>query len=445
MKPSRFPRREFLKQGLSHACVLSAMGSQITAIQKVFAQADPSIIQDPHFLLILRTPDGNGGMDSLMGLNPWFDTKTKPSDLYLGPNYHERVLRDIGGTKISLGPAAHALAPYVSEFSIVNGLFMGRSDIGHQAATKYLLTTNSGGTFPDQGVSIISQASGDPNIITNSRLDIASIKNKFRIDLLNNSNTSISDNFYKMLSLYDDSNMFQKENKIENSKKEQLDFFVKKGEEITLKFKDRDDKTPGLPNNQLNKVIAGFASNYYQMAEVELSENSLDSHSNFDDSHIAAQTNIWNTVAEIIYRLKETSFQDTETSLYPNYVTILVLNEFGRLPFLNSTQGKDHNLLENSFLIGGKGIRPSQVIGGCALYPGSDQYNSKFSGLPIDYRTGNLISAEVWNAKREAFEKDLNVGLIRPENLWMTLQKAWGNKNIISTHKGRALEGLLKT
>ena len=104
----------------------------------------------------------------------------------------------------------------------------------------------------------------------------------------------------------------------------------------------------------------------------------------------------WDIVDDFFTTFKKIPYGNNGASLF-DHTTFMVSNEFARTPYLNSSDGKDHNPLTNSLLFAGKGIQGGQVIGGSHLItrnqsPISDAYHI---ALPIDYSTGEVTHQQL--------------------------------------------------
>ena len=85
-------------------------------------------------------------MDCTLGLNPWVMAPPKSSDLFLDANYNFKTA--VRGTEINLGPSAYALERHVQNLAVINGVFMGPTDLGHPASQNYVTTSKGSPNVP---------------------------------------------------------------------------------------------------------------------------------------------------------------------------------------------------------------------------------------------------------------------------------------------------------
>ncbi|MBX9767802.1 MAG: DUF1501 domain-containing protein, partial [Bdellovibrionales bacterium] len=123
------------------------------------------------------------------------------------------------------------------------------------------------------------------------------------------------------------------------------------------------------PSGWMRSLAAFFLTNASDFAEIALAppveKGYVDSHSDHLKNHKSAQYYVWERIAELFNVFKAIPYG--AGSLF-DATTFMVGSEFSRTPFLNPTNGKDHNPLTNSVLLAGHGVRGGQVIGESHLY-----------------------------------------------------------------------------
>ncbi len=382
----------------------------------LFSRASFGGVRDfnPHQLLVIRV---NGGMESLMGLNPWVGDRPGNEDLFIDKSYN--ILRNVKGTEVNLGPSALSLAEHAKDFSIINGIFMGASDVGHESAMQYLSRGDSNGQN-DFLASIAYNLGKKDSRVSNSILVNRSVD---------------AQSYNRYLDVQNFSTFFKNEeddNKINGFSVNRRSAFSSALNEVFLgQSKNLSEGFQGLYNSisqeyeeSLNEediqLLSSLILRDIDFAQIDISpENeSLDTHDNHEDSHSKAQKQIWDKISTYFKVLKNqgNGFQN---------LTVVVLNDFSRLPFLNSALGKDHNFFENSVLVAGANIKGGLVIGESNLFKkSSTRENSQRSGLPYDYKAARSISLKD-GVNVENYAKDLfgnkSIDMIRPYNIWATI------------------------
>jgi hypothetical protein len=181
-------------------------------------------------------------------------------------------------------------------------------------------------------------------------------------------------------------------------------------------------------------------------------ENSfLDTHS-VDDARQSGQIlgEIMNQVATIFKFLADTSY-DANRSLL-DVTTVMITSEFSRTmrqPNLAIDEcGTDHNPLNNTVLIGGKGIRGGQVIGESdfrssneklsAVHTSFDSQELKVMGKPFDFNSGTVKTSAASSYNESDYLTINNVAnsvyhlFGAPSDLWRTLGRNGPSCSVIS-------------
>ena len=414
-------RRLFLKNSGNLVLGSSALSGLASIFPNSVLGAIP-LAEPPHFFLVIRV---HGGMDSTLGLNPWLLERPDTKDLYLDQSYE--TLASVDGTEINLGPSALGLRPHVQDLSVINGIFMGTTDLGHPSAQNYITTAKTSPNAPHFIAELaenyrLYKADKRETVLFNGGLNTFDLDQLSRLPLQllvgNDSGLPYGDNpnsnaehIPLLTGINSAFGAAHNSLILDLEKKRRLDT-------ILASFKNESDEL--LPEDG---VVASFASDFARFAQVDWNEQgALDSHINFIDNHQQGQKNVWDRVSSLIEKLKKTTYLNSETPLI-NMTTVAVITEFSRLPFLNMSNGKDHNYFDNSILLAGKGIQGGTSIGGHHLFHRDNKRKeSQLSGCHIDFKTGNIIKNGYLNTSNvNQIKEDRDVELIRPENILRTL------------------------
>ncbi len=418
-------RREFLKMtgmmGLAGAVGLETLFPAL-------ARANES---DPHIFLNIRV---FGGMDCLMGINPWLQPRPHEDDLFLPEGY--QVLKRAGASAISLGPSALSLAPHVSDLAVVNGVFMGTTDVGHPAAQNYITTAKGSPNAPhfvaelaecfrklkqDQSETILFNADFNTfDLEKLSRMPLQRLK-QLALEGQGSAGSAIP---HVPISTGENA-VTRAHERIFSGKAARALF--------TAKFKEVEAQVGGLEKDLTQMDVelvaaASFAAGGARFAQVDWMYMNMDSHENFAEDHHKIQDFVWKRLARLLSVLKQIPHHISGKALFPHHVTLAVIGEFGRLPYLNSTKGKDHDFYDNSILLGGRGIKGGTVVGANHFFPRDERRKvSQLSGSHIDYVTGEVVTDGYYNlADVNQVRETRNVRLIRPENILRTLTDVFG-------------------
>ena len=417
-------RREFLKHGntfILGASALSGLASLFPGgvLAASGARKDDSL---PHLFLIVRV---RGGMDSTLGLNPWLGQRPDPADLYLDRDYE--VLASVGATEIALGPSALPLRPHVGDIAVVGGVFMGPNDLGHSAAENYMATAKA--------------KPNAPHFIA----ELAECYRQYRLDKREAVLFNGSLNTFDLTQLA----RLPIQPLLESGAEEgigggiprltALNSAFAKAHSTLLKFSGSETKRRletllddlRLSHDELlaeHAVVASFAADHARFGQIDWDYFELDAHENFIGTHQRVQRIVWGRLASLIDLMKNTAYLDTQIPLFPNLVTLLVTTEFSRLPFLNGSDGKDHNYFDNSVLLGGRGIKGGRLLGGHHLFVRDGRRRqSQLSGCHIDYGSGRVVKNGYYNTQHiDAVSEGGRVALIRPENILRSLGEVFG-------------------
>ena len=428
-------RRQFLKY-------ISALPSWALATEVInffpenlLANVSPNeTLQNPHFFVLILV---NGGMDVTLGLEPRIHQAGEDQkDVFI--EYRPEQIIQAGNLR--LGPAAEALKNYHQDLAIVNGINM-RRDAGHLSSLEYIASGNGDGTKAYLPVEIgqAMKSIGLAGVIQNSAIRLGNyevavteLQNIFSESLNSekqNENRFLG-NWSKNPSVY--------EMAINNYKKLRLPLQKISRE---LANKNPNQSLHELPPEKLISKI--FQNKLSYQAVISLNDN-LDTHSNHagkdgvPGSHWMAQSQVWAQVAEFFKAFKNTEFN--KGSLFDS-TTFMVASEFSRTPFLNNSNGKDHNPYTNSVLLAGRKIKGGTTVGSSHIIKRTNSKSSLHIATPLDYSNGNLVTI--------ADSQSLNnkkVNFIYPENLARTLVHGFGNPSgIISVNMNTPIiPGVLK-
>ena len=396
-----------------------------------FSQEEPL----PKQLLIIRV---YGGMDCLLGLNPWVESRPHPRDLYLGRDYD--VAQGPRGSEFNLGPSALPLREYALDFSIVNGVFMGANDLGHTSLENYMTTatmTTSSPHFIARPATHEYHRTGErQRLLFNGGLRTFGLEGLTEVHT-----SSLIGQREERSPLPEEINLFSKGTSSFSLARNAL-FGADERIRALSRLKSIEENENRLDVE--HAVVASFASGYAHFAQIDWDDFNLDNHSNYISRHRENQRGVWTRLTRLLSLLKETPYLDTDIPLFPELLTLMVTTEFSRPPFLNVSEGKDHNPFDNSVLLGGRGIHGGRCVGGHHLFV-ENRTESQLSGCHIDYTSGRVVKNGYYNTNLpEAVRENRQVALIRPKNIMRTLGEVFHLDQDFERHT-RPLSRLLKT
>lgn len=418
---SNISRRNFLKSIGASSLMFSGLSSLPLSVLAQQAAAKKTKTNFVVFRVI-------GGMDSLLGLHPWLDYSTlSEEELFLTYNPMTEVLKNVNGTQISLGPSAVNLKNFAKDMVIVRGVVMGASDIGHPAAIHHISTGKTALTAA-HGSSIISESltGQEKFFITNSVVQKGP-KDTYSTILTNslngvNFNQLPSDNFAGLFSVYK-----QQDNSLGNflrflSQRGKLGLFQKVVEESQAQSQtaaqDGYNQAANVATtvNPENFVLASFASEFSQVAQVDLIDESknIDTHG-AHHSHKEYQKARWDRIATFMENLKRYNLWDN--------TVVMVVSEFNRSPGKNSTSGKDHNVNDNAVALFGGGLNGGRVYGDHQLHTSQATHTtSLWTGSYLNYKKGNVENISTLKTAMGSSDRlPKHIDLIRPENVWASV------------------------
>lgn len=419
-------RRDFFK--LSGGLFL---GSQLASLFPFYARAANG--DDPHMFLTIRVW---GGMDCVLGLNPWTATVPDSGDLFLDEGYTFKT--GVGGTQLNLGPSAFALEKFAHQLAVVNGVFMGPTDVGHPAAQNYITTAKGSPNVPHFIAELAEffrrgNVNKQETILFNAELKTFDLNDLTRLPLQRLKQLALENLIPKEKVPFDsqpplsegDSTVARAQARIKAGRLSQEVFFAKY-REIAKIMKDLGHGDAAIESELV--AAAAFASDRAHFAQVDWSYLAqLDSHQNYPKEHQQSQKVAWDRLAVMLEVMSVLTHHKTGKAIFPHHATILVISEFSRLPYLNESFGKDHDFFDNSVLLGGRGIRGGRVIGENHLFKRDHRRRlSQLSGCHIDFKTGQVVKNGYYKTENvEKIAEDATVRLIRPENLLCTLAEVF--------------------
>lgn len=393
-------RRNLIKTSL----VLGASASLAYVLRNSLVR--PSLEDPDHFIVVVAL---SGGADVTQSLDPQFLNKAFDEQDYFAEYSDNQIIKK---NNILLGPAAQALLPYHQDICIVNGV-SAVNDFGHLSNLSQILSGSLSGEFSHYAVQIAGRNQAKPlGTLTNEAIvirqsdavtsDISRIFNKFTTD-----DASLA--VRKLANIISPDLKQRAENLEANDNKAyKLYRFINRKESIA--------------EASFAAVASCFAAGLSQTAAIDMSKmlnNSyFDSHTNHAGLHMRSHKEAWDQVATLFDIFKSVPYSNA--TLF-DQTTFLVVSEFSRRPFLNTSLGKDHNPYANSVLFAGRGVKGNQVIGQTKLYSRKETSDglAMHTGLPLDFNTGKIVLSAEQNAE-----------IILPENIARTLFEIFKIKDI---------------
>jgi uncharacterized protein (DUF1501 family) len=409
-------RRQFLKWygGLFAAGMLSSRLSWAAAPE------------DDHMLIVLRVW---GGADNLLCFNPWTDARPDAKDLFLDENYEFKA--NAGGTEIHLGKSAFCLEQHARHLAVINGVFMGTNDLGHPASQNYITTAKGSPNAPHFVAELAEffrkQKSGQSEtILFNADLKTFDLNKLTRLPLQRLKQLAVEGGAaggpFETPLLSTDDNAVNRAGRYVRDNAHTRKLFIDKFKEVLALTGQTGD------GNVASELIAAaaFASGLARFAQVDWSYLAqLDSHENYPLEHQKSQVEVWERLNLMLNVMSDVKHHASGLPLFPHHVTFAAITEFGRLPYLNPALGKDHDVFDNSVLLGGRGVKGGVRIGDHHLYVRDDKrLQSQLSGCHVDFVNGQTVKDGYYNLSdlgQAPSGETERVRLIRPENVLRTL------------------------
>lgn len=434
-------RREFLKNIGGLTCLSAfehlvppSLSSLVLGAQRALAsgQTDPSA----RFVLFRV----HGAMDSTLGLHPHLGSTQgiDPQDLFLGYEGENQPLEKMDGTQISLGPSARVIAPFAKEMAILRGIYVGPNDLGHPFAIQHMSSGRTQESAPHFSAYIGNQfAHTGAYVVTNSPLQTGHITSfptlltsVLREQLINmtygkkSSTLSVyansKENVTRFLDLQGQTEKLARFVEIlghQDGEFDQQEYDQQMSRGVPSDMARTRAKTKSLKDEDL--AFASLYSGIARVVQIDLRTEegqTLDTHVQHAETHLAAQCKRWERIAKFLGNLRQHDLL--------KQTLVVVVSEFNRTPGLNANGGKDHNYSDNAVALFGRGVNGGTVIGGRNLFKRSDGFPYAFwAGSFIDFDSGEVvpISKELWQSNGRVAAIPQNVNLIRPGDLWASV------------------------
>ncbi|MBY0385361.1 DUF1501 domain-containing protein [bacterium] len=370
-------RRQLLKYGILGA------GSTFFPLTPVFSQ-----VNDDHFLYILFL-DGAADFTYMFDARPLEMTKFKllanrtgaEPELWTGTN----------GQSCWASSLSAPLKSLKNDFTIVNGVFMDKTFAGHTNMIDLILSGN-----PLGGDSFVPWINSKNQALPKTSLDgikknsqsfygnrlhstLIEIEGKDSLELM----TQLKKE--SQLAKFPDAITYATERMLQGSLQNTSGQWSQGSKNLWAQMPSAQSFAQQLSLLDTSSLSTdadlSFLSLFGKMAQQKMMrvgiENTIfnndpnlnffyDTHSiNSTADHLSLYTRTHEKIAKTLQFFKSTAY-DNQRSLL-DVTTLMIASEFGRtmrqnfVPF--DTCGTDHNILSNSFLFAGKGIKSGQVIG----------------------------------------------------------------------------------
>lgn len=416
----KFDRRTFLKQ--TFGLTLGAFFTYLAFKKKPRNHAAFNLSKPDHFFVLCSIP---GGLDVTLGLDPYIYTNgIDSSDIFI--EYRPDEILQKGNLR--LGPACLDLIEHHQDLCVVNGLSAVR-EIGHHANLAYVLTGNVEGHLSTYSMQLARYFPQPPlGVLVNSPL-IAGKESLSITDIgglarsLSNSKPSLS---VPGLSEILSGDLKTAAAYLESSEIETYELFRK------------IEKNGSLADLCFASAAACFSTGLSGSSEIDISSflnfSNLDSHSNHEFMHLKSQKEAWSLISRLFNIFKSTPYG--KTNLF-DHTTFVVVSEFSRTPYLNSSKGKDHNPYTNSVLLAGKGVTGNTTVGQSSVLSRhhTPDKASLHIAMPINIKTGEIY---------KSFSNDADI--LTPENLARTILEIFNVKTApLELEKFSTIPRVIKT
>ena len=431
-------RRDFLKSAAHMALGTVPMIAGLSSVTTKAWAASNAPGADFNFVLFRVV----GGMDSTLSIHPWTEDNSRIAEEDLWLNYHRtEVRRNIDGTQISLGPSAAAIAPFARNMSVVRGLYMGASDLGHPAAIQHISSARTQESAAHLAALFGEKMSDSTRfVVTNTSIQRGTVPAfpviltqalKEMGDVADFSTTS-------SLELYQNKSL---------SVNRYLDLVAQKPKLIKFAevLRERQKNVPAADGVlDENLALASLVAGLSRVAQIDLIDQArdLDTHGGHGN-HREFQRVRWDRIAGFLHGLRENGLMEK--------TLVVVVTEFNRSPGRNGAAGKDHNYTDNTVALFGRGLDAGRVFGDHKLYLRSDLNPlSLWAGSFLDYKTGKVsdldaLQAIVAKQNSAKFRLPDHVDLIRPTDLWATVAQSLAPSVIKNlAPESRIIPGLFK-
>ncbi|MGZ3652125.1 MAG: DUF1501 domain-containing protein [Bdellovibrionota bacterium] len=408
-------RRKFLALSATGAGALFLPTRAFSAFSKSAADADP------HFFLQIILEAGadptylcDSRPFSMTAANLLQNYNTVEGVPYTGLN---------GGTCI-LPESSKALRPFLNRFSIVNGVMMNSTFDGHEQNMNFYMTGSptggasflpslgSAGGFPLDGVQngdLRANIANHGHVVPMDPATVALLKDK----LTENTPVTPGSELYgfiesRLAAIGGGPGRF-------SAGAGQMLTGFRASSTLRSRLLGIDKPDPALkPEEQFVSLLGSVFRNRVAGSALWVFTDNFDVHS---DEEAKKQPKLFKEVSErlasVFAMMAATPFDDKRSLL--DVTTVVVNSEFGRtmrqLDKPISQTGTDHNQFNNSFLIGGKGIKGGLVIGSsdcnspgetpCEVHKTFDPRGLKMMGCAFDFAAQKSVdSPAVYDARR---------------------------------------------
>jgi len=402
-------RRQFLKWGAIAGTGAFFFPSMVT---KALAKSAFQQNEDPHFFLMITMPLSSGLDNSyLFDARPLEMTKNgiiqnyrKSGDPtpWLGSNGISTLATDI----------VKPLLPFKSDFSIVNGALMDIGFDGHDQNINFLFTGDPFGG--ESFVPTLNQGNQSPkelDAILRGRYSVTQKNGSQTVPLSPSGAKNLISALQRIPPLAPQSDLFQflmsrfdanssGPGGFSSASGMMKNAFSNSSHLAAMMTQINADATDS--NESFIKLLGQvFRTGAAKSGILVLDQFGFDTH----DSISAAKQPVMfgilmDTLASIFASMKSTPYDSTRSLL--DVTTVMFCSEFSRTLRQNGRPiddtGTDHNPLNNSILIGGKGIRCGQVIGSSDYASSTETLSSahllfdkgkfKTMGRPFDFDRG---------------------------------------------------------
>lgn len=390
-------RREFLH----HAMIAGTAPFVLNASR---ALAQPTSDPNAKFILIRV----HGAMDSTLGLHPVTEAidGIAEQDLFLGYDPVEQAKKRVGGTEITLGPAAEGLSTFAHKMAVVRGLYVSPSDLGHPFAIQHMTSgftqesapswaAYAGSVWSTPGSFAVTNAplkrgtlSEFPTLLTSAlraqAVNAAKNQGAGGLGLLRRRDLGVA----KFLDFINE--------------REKLAKFLEVMEEAS-----KDGATPSDADLVFASIYAGFTRSAQLDFENGILPN-IDTHASHAVAHQTNQKLRWDEICKLLGKLESSGLLDS--------TLVAVITEFNRTPGLNPNGGKDHNNSDNAMALFGRGINGGKVFGDRNLFKRDDGFPYAYwAGKHFDFSTGRSVSV---GANEKVAD---GLALLHPGDVWRSV------------------------
>jgi uncharacterized protein (DUF1501 family) len=402
-------RREFLKH--SGSLTVGSMATLMASPWLRFTSAQASAQEwVPRFFVLIRA---QYGWDTTLSLEPLTHkaSGTTQNDVFLEYSPEQIFVSN----NLRLGPAVAPMKDYFSQLSVINGVHVSPTEIGHEVAREYMSSGALSGNILNLPLEINLQRARTPYGVVQYHTSLATKGKAVRLtsisDLLSQGSISI-DAVSKLV-------VPKKGSELQGS----VATFMQDEGRIRA-YRAAIAQAHLDAANADSMPVAGqtaaLAFKYGVAEQMQVDTGQLlDTHSGHEKVHLAAQTSMWSDVKSFIDSFKAVEMRDGRSVF--DFTTFMVTSEFSRTPALNGQKGKDHNPRTNSVLLLGRGIRPGVQVGSSRVITSAQNHG----GVP-DCRSMamNAKTGEVAQTLNQALSTDFH--LITPSHVANTVFQIMG-------------------